>query len=372
MAGRTLPCEKRWTRTSGFVALLGNVNDSAFAISSLIAAAEGGDESARESLFAALYAELHHMARRAAGAERRHRGAWCHDAAPRGVCRDGHARGARVPDRARFMGYAARVMRGVLIDHARERHAVKRGGGFVLTTLDTSADAGAQQVDHEWLLDRWRALSPHLDRALDLDDDRERAAWLASVREQDAALAADLERLIGELDGLRDGRFRFLDESSTPYPLSDSMPGATVGAYTLLSPIGRGGMGTVWLAERADGRFDRPRLRSLQARGPHPRAACASAHRAVARRGRVGGSTYPLRQVRRGAEARQRRRYRTCTRRSPESSARADRRSGPRRWRRSGKRCGINGIASCRTTRTSRRTSRRRERHQAGEVAGEP
>ena len=38
---------------------------------------------------------------------------------------------------------------------------------------------------------------------------------------------------------------------------SDSLPGAAIGAYTLVSPIGRGGMGTVWLAERADGRFDR-------------------------------------------------------------------------------------------------------------------
>ena len=37
------------------------------------------------------------------------------------------------------MGYAARVMRGLIIDHARERHAIKRGGQFELTTLDTNA-----------------------------------------------------------------------------------------------------------------------------------------------------------------------------------------------------------------------------------------
>jgi DNA-directed RNA polymerase specialized sigma24 family protein len=34
------------------------------------------------------------------------------------------------PDRARFMGYAARVMRGLIIDHARSRGAIKRGGEF--------------------------------------------------------------------------------------------------------------------------------------------------------------------------------------------------------------------------------------------------
>jgi RNA polymerase sigma factor (TIGR02999 family) len=34
------------------------------------------------------------------------------------------------------MGYAARVMRGLIIDHARRRSAIKRGGEFRLTSLD--------------------------------------------------------------------------------------------------------------------------------------------------------------------------------------------------------------------------------------------
>ena len=42
---------------------------------------------------------------------------------------------ASFPDRARFMGYAARVMRGVIIDHARSRRAQKRGGQFEITSL---------------------------------------------------------------------------------------------------------------------------------------------------------------------------------------------------------------------------------------------
>ena len=105
--------------------------------------------------------------------------------------------------------------------------------------------------------DRWRAVSPYLDRALDRESEQDRAAWLASLREQNPALAADMEALIKEMDGLRDTRF--LDEATVPLPLPliDAMPGTTIGAYTLVSPIGRGGMGTVWLAERADGRFDR-------------------------------------------------------------------------------------------------------------------
>lgn len=47
--------------------------------------------------------------------------------------------GAVFPDRSRFMGYMARVMRTFIIDHFRERHAQKRGGLFEITSLDTTA-----------------------------------------------------------------------------------------------------------------------------------------------------------------------------------------------------------------------------------------
>src|SRR4051812_24882181 len=45
--------------------------------------------------------------------------------------------GASFPDRNRFMGYAARVMRGLIIDYARGRQAQKRGGHFEITSLKT-------------------------------------------------------------------------------------------------------------------------------------------------------------------------------------------------------------------------------------------
>jgi len=43
------------------------------------------------------------------------------------------------------MGYAARVMRGLIIDHARSRNAIKRGGEFEITSLKT--DAAEKSVD---------------------------------------------------------------------------------------------------------------------------------------------------------------------------------------------------------------------------------
>jgi RNA polymerase sigma factor (TIGR02999 family) len=139
-------------------------NDSTSAISSLITAAEGGDPAARESLFAALYTELHSMARRelarSGGPASLGVTTLLHEAY---VAMVGRGPGAVFPDRARFMGYATRVMRGLIIDHARERHAIKRGGQFELTTLDTNIEAHA--VDHQWLSD----LSAALDELADVD-----------------------------------------------------------------------------------------------------------------------------------------------------------------------------------------------------------
>jgi RNA polymerase sigma factor (TIGR02999 family) len=40
-------------------------------------------------------------------------------------------------DHARFMGYAARVMRGLIVDEVRRRRSEKRGGQFHITVLDT-------------------------------------------------------------------------------------------------------------------------------------------------------------------------------------------------------------------------------------------
>jgi RNA polymerase sigma factor (TIGR02999 family) len=55
-------------------------------------------------------------------------------------------RAAHFPDRERFLGYAARVMRGLIIDLVRERRALKRGGAFHITQLPTEVADGAQDT----------------------------------------------------------------------------------------------------------------------------------------------------------------------------------------------------------------------------------
>ncbi len=106
----------------------------------LMEAAERGNKSAVDALFTALYREL----RRIAKNELARHGApvslsattLLHQAyveiAGRG--------GTSFPDRNRFMGYAARVMRGLIIDHARSRSAQKRGGQFEITALGAEVE----------------------------------------------------------------------------------------------------------------------------------------------------------------------------------------------------------------------------------------
>lgn len=107
----------------------------ASAISSFISA-PGSDDSVTDVLFTTLYSELHRMAKR----ELAWRGGGVslsvttllHEAY---LDMSGHA-GYSFPDQARFMGYAARVMRGLIIDHARSRNALKRGGELDIIALE--------------------------------------------------------------------------------------------------------------------------------------------------------------------------------------------------------------------------------------------
>lgn len=141
-------------------------------ISELIAAAERGDLSAAEALFSTLYAELHRMAKRELA---RHGGplslgatTLLHEAYLDFAARDGPS----FPDRARFMGYAARVMRGLIIDHARSRHAQKRGGQFELTSIST--DVRENRIDDRELtrigeaLNELAEMDPPLAEVVDL------------------------------------------------------------------------------------------------------------------------------------------------------------------------------------------------------------
>lgn len=101
----------------------------------------------------------------------------------------------------------------------------------------------------------WLAFSAHLDHALDLDDEQQRQ-WLHTLQGQDPVLAERLRSALGveQLPGYGE----FLSE---PLPLAvlelnpGTLAGRSIGAYVIDAEIGRGGMGSVWRAHRADGRY---------------------------------------------------------------------------------------------------------------------
>lgn len=101
--------------------------------------------------------------------------------------------------------------------------------------------------------DTWRQVNPYLDQALSLDP-AERDSWIGSLRAEQPEIARLLMDLLDEQISLANEHF--LEQPLTA-PEKPSLAGQTVGAYTLVSRIGHGGMGTVWLAQRSDGRFQR-------------------------------------------------------------------------------------------------------------------
>src|ERR1039457_5403352 len=94
-------------------------------IASLADATERGDRSAADALFAALYSELHRLARRELGRQGVRLGLSATTLVHQAYLDMAEREGPAFPDRARFMGYAARVMRGLIIDHARNRQGAE-------------------------------------------------------------------------------------------------------------------------------------------------------------------------------------------------------------------------------------------------------
>lgn len=124
-----------------------------------------------DALFAALYSELHRLARsqlaRGPGVTL---GATTllHEA----YLDMSGRQGAVFPDRGRFMAYAARVMRGLIVDYARRGQAQKRGGQFEITAL--TDDVAESLVDPAELdrisaaLDELAEVEPELAQVVDL------------------------------------------------------------------------------------------------------------------------------------------------------------------------------------------------------------
>ena len=141
-------------------------------ISTFSCAGETCGQNSTDALFSTLYQELHRLAKRELARQ------WgplslsvttlLHEAYLDLAGRDD----LRFPDHARFIGYAARVMRGLIIDHARNRKTTKRGGEFEIMSIES--DMVEKPVDSKELsligdaLDRLAEIEPQLAEVVDL------------------------------------------------------------------------------------------------------------------------------------------------------------------------------------------------------------
>jgi serine/threonine protein kinase len=100
----------------------------------------------------------------------------------------------------------------------------------------------------------WQEVSPYLDQVLSLPEE-DRSRWIESCRAEKPRLADLVQELLQEHHTL--AQERFLERPPIEIDSKSSLVGQAIGAYKLISPIGQGGMGSVWLAERSDGRFER-------------------------------------------------------------------------------------------------------------------
>ena len=112
-------------------------------VTSLIARLREGDRSALDVLMPMVYSELHKIAEGYLKDEARP-----HTLQATALVHEAYLRllGTDHPDytsRAHFFGVAARLMRQILVDHARSRQAAKRGGGSLTLFIDEGYDVGA-------------------------------------------------------------------------------------------------------------------------------------------------------------------------------------------------------------------------------------
>ena len=144
-------------------------------VATLIAHAEKGDSSAADALFTLLYSELHRLAK-AQLARNSHDATLGTTTLLHEAYLEMSAREKAVfPDHARFMAYAARAMRGLIIDHSRGRRRLKRGGEVDFMPLDESLETLTHlkqgRADLERVgaaLDELAALEPRLAQVVDL------------------------------------------------------------------------------------------------------------------------------------------------------------------------------------------------------------
>ncbi|MGZ5131841.1 MAG: ECF-type sigma factor [Caldimonas sp.] len=156
-------------------------------ITELLQRISTGDAGARESLFAVLYQDLRKLARarlrRSETITLLDTTALVHESYLRYL----NAHELEFADRGKFFAYAASVMRSIVVDEVRKRHAERRGGSAEHVPLDTGAVDSLAQDDEQIIrvheaLEELAALDPRLARVVEM-------RYFAGLTEEDIATA---------------------------------------------------------------------------------------------------------------------------------------------------------------------------------------
>ena len=141
-------------------------------VTELLARWSNGDASAREALIPLVYDELRRIARRSLSSQ-----SPGHTLQPTALVHEAYLRLARQDsidwqNRAHFFAMAARMMRQILVDHARKHGTAKRGSNAVCVVVDdVPAASGAPNLDVlalDHALERLAALDPRQCRIVEL------------------------------------------------------------------------------------------------------------------------------------------------------------------------------------------------------------
>ena len=159
-------------------------------VTELLARWGGGDKDVLERLLPMVYAELHRMA---AAYLRRER--IDHTLQPTALINEAYLRlvgssNVSWESRAHFFGISARVMRRILVDHARQHQADKRGASIEKVAIDAANEPGSKQEEVDLV-----ALDAALSRLAELDPEQSRLVelrYFAGLTIEEAAHAMSL------------------------------------------------------------------------------------------------------------------------------------------------------------------------------------
>ena len=117
-------------------------------ITALLRDWQAGRPAALNELFEAVYPELHRIAQRYSGRERISSTLQCTAVVHEAWLRLAQSQRVSLKDRAHFFAFSARLMRTILIDHARTRKSKKRGGGeTIFSLMDSDASVNPSDVE---------------------------------------------------------------------------------------------------------------------------------------------------------------------------------------------------------------------------------